>query len=75
MKTQHVIVKTSTAGELVVKSQRLGYIQENKKWYWELKQKQQAIVVPSHTIVHQYIDVMAVKYVQDIPRSICNRNQ
>ena len=50
-------------------------MKENTKWYWEHNQKQQVIVVPTHNIVHTCIGVILVKYVHDIPKSICNRNQ
>ena len=30
---------------------------------------------PTHTILNICINVVAVKYVNDIPRSVCNRNQ
>ena len=37
--------KISTAGELVVKSQYMESIKENKKWYWEKEHQQQIIAV------------------------------
>ena len=63
------------AGELVVKAQYLKYMQENTKCYWEKKHQQQVIIFPTLTIVNPCIDVMLVKYVHDIPRNACNRNQ
>ena len=67
--------KISSSGELVVKAQYLSYMQEKKKCYWEHKQQQKVIIVSTQTILYQYIDVVTVKYVQDIPRSACNRKQ
>ena len=45
------------------------------KCYWYQKQQQQVIFVPTHTIVDPYLDVIVVKGVHGIPRSVCNRNQ
>ena len=50
-------------------------MQENKKGYWEQKNHQQVNIFPTYTIVHPFLDVVAVKYVHDIPRFFCNRNQ
>ena len=50
-------------------------MQENTNWYWEQKNQQQVIIVPTQTIVHPCIDVVEVKYVHDILRSVFNINQ
>ena len=50
-------------------------MQENKKRYWEQKNRQQVIIFPTRTIAHPFLDVVAVKYVHGIPRNFCNRNQ
>ena len=63
-----------SAGELVVKAQYLSCIQEKNDCYWDKKNNQQVIIVPTKTIVHPCIDVVAVKDVQDIPKIICNIN-
>ena len=49
-------------------------MQENKNCYWD-KNQQQVTIVPTHTIVHPCIEIMVVKYFQDIPRSVFNINQ
>ena len=59
---------------MVVKAQYLRCTQEKINWYWEHKKKQQVIIFPTQTIVHTCLDVVTVKYVHDIPKSICNRN-
>ena len=64
----------STSGELFFKAQYLICMKENIRWYWEIK-PQQVIVVPTRTIVHPCIFVIVVKYLQDIPRGVINRNQ
>ena len=50
-------------------------IKANKNWYWEQTHKQKFIVVPTHKIYHNCIDVIVVKYVQDTPKTFCNTNQ
>ena len=65
----------TTAGEIVVKVQYLSCTKSTTTWYWEKTHKKQVIVIPTCTILNPCLDVFVVKYVQDIPRSICNRNQ
>ena len=65
----------SSAGELVVNSQYLSCMQENTNFNWDKKELQQIIIVLTHTILNQCIDVVSVKFVHDIPRSVCNRNE
>ena len=50
-------------------------MKENTTWYWEQKQKQKGIIVPTRTIVYPCLDVMVVKYFHGIPRSFCSRNK
>ena len=50
-------------------------MQEKTKCYWEQKNQQQVIVFLTHTIIYPCIDVMAVKYIDDINTSVSNRNQ
>ena len=63
--------KISTASEMVVKAKYLNFMQ--KKWYWEQKNQQQAIVFPTLTIVHQFLDIVLFKDDYNIPRSFCNK--
>ena len=67
--------KMSTSGELVFKVKYFSCMQEKSEWFWEKKYQQQAIVVPSLTIVHPCLDVMVMKYVNYIPRGVGNKNQ
>ena len=41
-------------------------MQEEINWYWDQKQQQQVIIVPTRTIVHPCLDVVTVKGVHDI---------
>ena len=50
-------------------------MQENKKLHWDQKQNQQVIIFPICTIVHTYLDIMAVKDDHDISISDYKRNQ
>ena len=67
--------KISSAGGLGFKLHYLRYMKENTKWCLEQKDQQQFIIFLTRTIVHPCIDVVVVKYVHGIPRSVCNRNQ
>ena len=62
------------AGELVVKAQYLSCIQEKINWYWDHKNQQEVIIVPTQNFVHPCLDVVAVKYDHDIPKGVFNRN-
>ena len=64
-----------SAGELVVKSQYICSIQENTDWCWKQQSLQQNIIVPTRTILHQFLDVVRITDVQDIPETVCNRIQ
>ena len=62
-------------GELVVKAQYLCSMQENTNWYRKQQSLQKNIIVPTHTILHPRLDVITIRYVQDIPRNICSMVQ
>ena len=64
-----------SAGELVVKAQYLCSMQENTNWYWKQQPIQQTIILPTRTILHPCLDVIIIRYVQDIPKKLCSRNQ
>ena len=50
-------------------------MQENTNWYWKQQPLQQTIIVPTRTILHPRLDVITIRYVQDIPKNVCNRIQ
>ena len=50
-------------------------MQENTNWYWKQQPLQHTIVVPTRTILHPRLDVITIRYVQDIPKNVCNRIQ
>ena len=50
-------------------------MQENTNWYWKQQPLQQTIIVPTRTILHPRLDVIIIRYVQDIPKNLCSRNQ
>ena len=60
--------KIITAGESFVKAKYLSSVQDITNWYWEHHPKQQAIIVPTRTIIHTRLDVFGIKDVQDIPK-------
>ena len=47
-------------------------MQENNNWQWKQQPLQQTIIFPTRTILHPYIDVITIIYVQDIPKDLCN---
>ena len=62
-------------GELFVKAKYLCSMQENTNWYWKQQPLQQTIIVPTRTILHPRLYVIIRRYVQDIPKNLCSRNQ
>ena len=50
-------------------------MQENNNWYWKQQPLQQNIIVPTLTIFCPRLDVVGITYVQDIPKTVCNRIQ
>ena len=63
------------AGEIVVKAQYLCSIEEKTNWYWKQQPLQQTIIFLTRTILHTRLDVIIIRYVKDIPKNICSRNQ
>ena len=64
-----------TAGELVVKTQYLCYMQVDTNWYRNKQPKHHVITVPTLTILHPKLEVNAVTYFHTIPKSVCTRTQ
>ena len=64
-----------SAGELFFKARYLCYVQENTNLYWKQQPLKQTIIVPTHTILHPRLDVITIRYVQDIPNNLCNMIQ
>ena len=58
--------------ELVFKAQYFFSMQENTDWYWKQQPLQQTVIVPTCTILHPRLDAIIIRYVQDIPKDICN---
>ena len=50
-------------------------MQENTNWYWKQQPLQNTIIVPTRTIFHSRLDVIIKRYLQDIPKNLCSRNQ
>ena len=50
-------------------------MQENTNWYWKQKTLEHAIMVTTLTIIHPCIDVITIRYVQDIPKKLFSRNK
>ena len=67
--------KIINAGELVVKSQYICYMQVDTNWYWNQHPQQHFITVPTRTILNPQLEVNAVTDFYDIPKSVYNRTQ
>ena len=67
--------KIISSGEIVVREQYLWYMQENTNWYWKKQPLQQNIIVPTLTIIHPFLDVITIRYVQDILKNTRSRIQ
>ena len=63
--------QVSSSVALVFKAQYILSVQENTNWYWKQKPLQQTNIVPTHTILNQHIEVIIIRYVQDITKKIC----
>ena len=50
-------------------------MQENTNWYWKQQPLRHTTIVPTRTILHPRLDIITIRYVQYIPKNICNRIQ
>ena len=50
-------------------------MQETPNWYWKQQPLKQTIIVPTRTILHPCLDLIIIRYIQDIPKNICSRNE
>ena len=50
-------------------------MQEKTNCYWKQQPLQNIIIVPTRTILHPRLDVIIIRYVQDIPKNLCSRIQ
>ena len=64
-----------TAGEFVVKSKYLCYMQIDTNWYWNQQPKHHVITVPTRTILHPQLEVDAITDFHAIPTSVFSRTQ
>ena len=47
----------------------------NKYWYWKKLGTKESVIIETRTTVHPCLYVSTIKYVTDIPRSLCNKKQ
>ena len=64
-----------STGELFSKAQYICYMQENSNYYWKQQSLQHNTIVTTRTSIHQRLDVVIMRDVQDIPKNVCNRIQ
>ena len=61
-----------TAGELVVKSQYIVYIQLDTNFYWYQHPKHHVIILTTRTIIHPRLEFNAITDIHGIPKGVCN---
>ena len=64
-----------TAGKLVVKSQYICSMQVDTNWYCNQHPQHNVITVTTRKIIHPRLEVNALTYFHDIPKSVCTRTQ
>ena len=61
------------AGEIVANSVNVIMMKANTNWYWEDNGNKYSVIIATRTIVHPCLDVATIKYVADLPHSLCNK--
>ena len=67
--------KVISSGKFVDKAQYICSMQENTNCYWKQQPLQQTIIVSTRTILHTPLEVIIIRYVQDIPKKLCGRSE
>ena len=67
--------KILSAGKSVFKAQYICSMQEDSNWYRKQQSLKHNIIVTTPTILHPCLDVIRLTYVQETPKTICNRIQ
>ena len=49
--------------------------QKNTNFYWKQQPLRQTIIVTTRKILHPRLNVIIIRYVQDVPKNVCNRIQ
>ena len=60
---------------MVVKAQYICSLQVDTNWYCYQQPKLHVITVPTRTIIHQQLEVNAVRKFHAIPTSVCKMTQ
>ena len=60
---------------MVVKAKYLCSMQIDTNWYWNQQPKHQAITVPTRTIIHPQLEVIAITDLHAIHTSVCSKTQ
>ena len=67
--------KSITASELVVKAQYICSMQVDTNWYCNQQPNQHIIIVPTRTILHSQLEVIAGTDFHAMPTSVCTRTE
>ena len=74
-KTEKVDKQFIKAGELILKSECVSIMKANTNCYWQQIGTIDIIIIATCTIFHPCLDMSTIKYVEEIPRGLCNRNR
>ena len=50
-------------------------MKENTSWYWKQQPLKHTIIFPTLTIIHPSLEVIIIRYVQDIPKKLCGSSE
>ena len=53
----------------------LSIMKAKNNWYCRQKENERNVIISTSTLFHPCLDVLVIKYVADIPLSICNKKQ
>ena len=67
--------KNITAQELVFKAQYICSMQVDTNWYWYQQPKNHVITMPTRTILHPQLEVLAVTDIHAITTTVCTREK
>ena len=60
---------------MVIKSQYLCSMKVKTNWYWDQHPQHHVITVPTRTILHSRLEVIAITDIHNIPKSVFDRTQ
>ena len=59
------------SGEIIGDTVYLIITKSNKNWYREEYRNKDSVIISTSTIIHPCLDFATIKYVEDLPHSLC----